>query len=308
MTLPQAALKPSSSTSRISDLKLHLESAHEFMSSNTSYLGRKMYKACLPSTRKECYDFLQKFPESAERDGPRTEQVMYEASIDIFNAADVLYKFFLPVDCDDPTSGKFWGAVRALLNVSPRSNTMDVANVGPKSSYSNYNGGISDNSQFRIREELRDFTAKLIAFQNIMSHASKEERAALEMPQEFVTAWLYAVMGLVTAVDNGQHWYKCMGRMKQLVEKGMGKLMHWLPDKSLLERTSVMPLEVMSLMTLNLLQDQVRKSDDICETYSQYLNYLVCCEKGIWSLTLTGSRESLFRRNRRIGPTRTDST
>lgn len=108
-----------------------------------------------------------------------------------------------------------------------------------------------------------------------MSHASEAERAAVEAPREFVTAWLYVVMGMVYGSQDHSRWSSRTSRMRELLEQGMKKLMHSLPNKSLLERTSMMPLEVLSLVTFGLLQDQVGKSDDICETYSQYLNSLV---------------------------------
>ncbi|KAH6898806.1 hypothetical protein B0T10DRAFT_120301 [Thelonectria olida] len=239
MMLPRAISKASASMSGISALKLHLESAHQFLLSSTSYSSRKLYKDCQSSTRKECYDYLEGLPARVDMDQSNALRSLYEAKVDIFNAAEILYEFFLPFNCEDPTSGKFWGAIRVFLNL-----------------------------------RTVDHDSDSIFDHNIMSHASEEEHASLEMPQEFVPAWLYAVMGVVNASRDSRHWLKNLNRMKQLVEKGMGKLMHWLPDKSLLERTSMMPLEVASLVTLNLLQDQVGKSDDICETYSQYLNSL----------------------------------
>ena len=44
----------------------------------------------------------------------------YEHRIDIFNAADQIFRFFLPwrVSNDAPTVGKFWAAVQNLIEAS----------------------------------------------------------------------------------------------------------------------------------------------------------------------------------------------
>jgi hypothetical protein len=36
----------------------------------------------------------------------------------VFNAADTLFRCFLPVDFEGPTVGQYWGAVQSLVDVS----------------------------------------------------------------------------------------------------------------------------------------------------------------------------------------------
>lgn len=109
-----------------------------------------------------------------------------------------------------------------------------------------------------------------------MAYSTEEERVGVDLPPEFSTAWLYIVMGMIYGSKDDFTWNSRISRAKDLVEKGSKKLLQGLSNKSLLDRASVLPLEVLSLVTMGLLQDQVGKSDDICDTYSQYLNSLVC--------------------------------
>ena len=108
-----------------------------------------------------------------------------------------------------------------------------------------------------------------------MSHADAEERANVELPKEFVSAWLYLVMAMIYSTSNDGPWRNRIIRATTLISSGMQKIIKGLSDVNLLEKATVLPLEVLSLLTLGLLQDQVGTSDDICETYSQYLNSLV---------------------------------
>ncbi|KAH7163280.1 hypothetical protein B0J13DRAFT_538265 [Dactylonectria estremocensis] len=260
LLLPQVNRKRTSASTQSTTVKAHLNSVDTFLTQNTSYSERSAYKKCISRTRRECHEYLAGIASDVEVNGTEEVRRAYEEKIDIFNTSKTLYSFFLPQDFEDPTSGKFWGAIRSMLELKQLQRQYATDNV------------VDD--MLEIGRFLRNLTPSLIAFQNIISHASAEERKGFEVPEEFVTAWLYVVMGMVYGSQDNRRWKGRTSRMRDLVDQGMKKMMHWLPDKSLLERTSMLPLEVLSLVTFGLLQDQAGKSDDICETYSQYLNSL----------------------------------
>lgn len=108
-----------------------------------------------------------------------------------------------------------------------------------------------------------------------MSHASPEDRAKIEFPREFSGAWLHILSGLVTCRANIPRWDDNFDRAKKLLAIGMNKIIQGISSDNLLDHASVQPLEVVSLVALQLLQDQVGKSGDISETYSLFLNSLV---------------------------------
>ncbi|KAF4448955.1 hypothetical protein FALBO_16728 [Fusarium albosuccineum] len=260
LTLASGGVEGLRATTGLTSLKTQLAAAEKFLTVETTYSNRKAYKCCEVSTRTECYAYLTSLADRVEEDGSDKMRRTYEEKIDIFNAADIMYAFFLPMEFEGPMSGKFWGAVRKMIHLP----MLDSAIIRPA----------ADEISSDVRGTLRSFTQDLIAFQNIMAHSTEEERAGVELPSEFSTAWLYVVMGMIYGSINDFAWGNRISRAKDLVEKGSKKLLQSLSEKSLLDKAAVLPLEVFSLVTLGLLQDQVGKSDDICETYSQYLNSL----------------------------------
>lgn len=108
-----------------------------------------------------------------------------------------------------------------------------------------------------------------------MSFAGKEDQAAIELPRQFVTAWLHIVFGLIYS-SHTLDWFGHMTKARSLMKDGMQKIIQGISSENLLDKAVMLPTEVMSLVILNLLQDDVGKYDNICDTYSLYLNFLVC--------------------------------
>jgi hypothetical protein len=77
------------------------------------------YSRCAKATRGEVHAALeaerQKLSTGEATLGQRKE---FEQRVRIFNAANVVFKFFFHPDSRAPTVRKFWGAVQALVKVS----------------------------------------------------------------------------------------------------------------------------------------------------------------------------------------------
>jgi hypothetical protein len=112
-------------------------------------------------------------------------------------------------------------------------------------------------------------------FQNVMSFADEKDRASINLPRQFVTSWLHIVSGLIGTYDRGNMWLAHMSKAKVLVLDGMNRVIQSISSRNLLDESAVLPMEVLSLFSLNLLHDQVGKAEDIMDTYSQYLTLLV---------------------------------
>ena len=97
----------------------------------------------------------------------------------------------------------------------------------------------------------------------------------MTLPNELVTAWLHIVFGLIYSTY-APDWQSHMIKARQLMRDGMQKLIQGISNDNLLDKAVMLPTEIMSLITLNLLHDDVGKYDDIGDTYSLYLNLLVC--------------------------------
>lgn len=99
-------------------LEAQLEAAEKFITAETTYSNRKTYTSCREATKIECYLYLASLADRVEAEGSDPVRRAYEEKIDIFNAADVIYSFFLPTEFEGPMSGKFWGAIRIMIEVS----------------------------------------------------------------------------------------------------------------------------------------------------------------------------------------------
>ena len=99
----------------------HLEEVDEWLRRMTSFGDAKAYKACRRSSRSSVRLYLQEEGRELEdvkshRGGySNVDQLHFEDLIDIFNAADTIFQFFLPVDFEGPTVGKYWGAINSII-------------------------------------------------------------------------------------------------------------------------------------------------------------------------------------------------
>ncbi|KAG6354803.1 hypothetical protein INS49_003884 [Diaporthe citri] len=100
-------------------LNEHLLEIEDFLLNQTNFTDRKAYRSCNPSSRNNVHGILEKrgsilsqSPDSSSRD-----QVDYEEVVDIFNTADIIFRFFFPADSKVATVGKFWGAVKLLVEL-----------------------------------------------------------------------------------------------------------------------------------------------------------------------------------------------
>ena len=99
----------------------HLEEVDDWLRRMTSFGDAKAYKACSRSSRSSVRLFLQEKGRELEdvksnRGGNiNADQLYFEDLIDIFNAADTIFRFFLPVDFEGPTVGKYWGAINSII-------------------------------------------------------------------------------------------------------------------------------------------------------------------------------------------------
>lgn len=131
-------------------------------------------------------------------------------------------------------------------------------------------------SSSNLRTFLRGMPPDVQAFENIFAYANEEERATIEMPSEFVTAWLHVLSGMMLASEDSGSWFINMNKAKSLISGGVQKIVQASSNKNLLDDAAVLPMDITSLIMMELLRDQVGKADDIAETYSQFLSFLVC--------------------------------
>ncbi|KAK2590919.1 hypothetical protein QQS21_011400 [Conoideocrella luteorostrata] len=244
-------------------LKEQLNSAENFLTGQTSYADQRAYKSCGDVTREDLYSYLVKQASQVEEKASDSIRLMHEDRIDIFNAATDTFNLFFPLNFDGPTTGKFWGGIKPLLKIPQLEEDFEVQTIS-----------IGQHVTTEVKSILRDISQDVQRFQSIMSHADEKERDGIELPRQFVTAWLHIVSGLISAYEESDAWLAHMFKAKRLILDGMNHTIQAISSNNLLENSAVMPLEIVSLFSLNLLHDQVGKSDDIIDIYAQYLALL----------------------------------
>jgi hypothetical protein len=95
-----------------------LREVDDYLAYSTSFTDRKEYRDCPEATRVSAYADMEKEGIELAKSKPRAlVQQNYEDRIDIFNAADLVFSFFLPPSLEAPTVSKFWGAIHRVVQV-----------------------------------------------------------------------------------------------------------------------------------------------------------------------------------------------
>ncbi|KAF3762955.1 putative Mg2+ transporter [Cryphonectria parasitica EP155] len=247
----------------------HLREVEDYLLSRTSFSDRRAYTACPDATRSEVYAFLesQGVELSKSDDSQRVWQRDYEAKLDIFNAADVVFKFFFPLGVEAPTISKFWGALQIIITDGGLTASTDMED-GPRRIGRPV---IPKYAIQSMRSELRGLCVDLQAFDEIFAHSGKREQARIAVPKEIIEGWIHLLMSLIYLPKANEKSERLLDDAKALIRSGMAAVVRSLSAKSLLDNSVLLPLELLSLLNLKLLQDMTVGRPDISECYSASL-------------------------------------
>lgn len=120
-------------------------------------------------------------------------------------------------------------------------------------------------------------TRRTTVFREVLSQATSTERSMIEIPEELPKAWLHFLMAMVfSSKDTHISLFQEQSDIcSQLLREGMRKVVDNLGQKSLLEYAVFKPWELASLVNIALLKDITVLPSDICESYLDYMTYLV---------------------------------
>ncbi|KAK0381418.1 hypothetical protein CLIM01_01279 [Colletotrichum limetticola] len=252
-------------------LQKQLSEVEEFLTAETNGPDRRAYLEAEMSTRNEVFEYLEQQGAQIQDTKKLWKKQDYDERVDIFNAADSLFRFFLPPLFDGPTTERFWGAVMNLVRIPQPQTTEGESH--PNNLDKIRREAVYANAP-TVRKALRQMALPVIAFKSILSHAEPTDRVDIDVPLELIRAWLHLVMGLIYASHETHMWEDHLEVADTLVKNGMKHMMERLSSLNLLERSSVLPLEVVSLISYGLLSNTSGKYAGITDTYSEYLRSL----------------------------------
>jgi len=99
-------------------LCMQLQEMEDFLSNDTKQLDQRTYRACPEATRLNALTYLEQQYTAVQKNNRLKRD--FEDRVDVFNAAERVFRFFLPLDFVGPTVPKFWGAIHRLVQVSPQ--------------------------------------------------------------------------------------------------------------------------------------------------------------------------------------------
>ncbi|RYP63142.1 hypothetical protein DL769_007053 [Monosporascus sp. CRB-8-3] len=256
-------------------LQKQMEEVDSYLKSGTSFSDKKAYQDCKESLRVSSFEYLEeqaKAIEGAKNKAQRRHE--YEERIDILNAADTVFRLFLPVAYDGPTTAKYWGAVRDLVEMPVSLGNSEL--WGRPSSRLRRASAMRANAP-GLRRYLRRLTQLIQSFEGLLSHAQANDREKVKIPDEFLKAWLHLLMGLVHSTQRMHLWRTHTDNAENLIKTGMRLVIDDLAShssSSLLDRAALLPMELVSMACLTLFKDMTGTFRDISETYSDYLKAL----------------------------------
>lgn len=107
-----------SSQEQAESLRMQLQEIEDFLSNETNRLDRQAYKNCPEATHLAALTYLEEQAATVKRNSHLKRD--FEDRVDVLNAAEIVFRFFLPLESEGPTVRKYWGAIHRIVQVSSR--------------------------------------------------------------------------------------------------------------------------------------------------------------------------------------------
>ncbi|KAG5919982.1 hypothetical protein E4U42_006347 [Claviceps africana] len=186
------------------------------------------------STIEDAYSRLKKrtFQSEIKKEQEKfIHQKEFQDRVKIFQGASDVFSLFFPLWYDGPTIGKFWGAVKWLIQ-------------DPE-----YDSGFTDSEVKRqIREKLHPIFNHLSEYIRILGENVRidEKDEHIEYLPHFDIAWVYLVSGLTSCSHPGKSCLHDMNQAKKLIIDGLEHIARGSAGSNPLGKAVVLPLEIIS--------------------------------------------------------------
>lgn len=113
--------------------------------------------------------------------------------------------------------------------------------------------------------------ATMTSFAEIFRHAGQEDRARMRVPDEVVQSWIHLLMALVCSKSDFRKADGLLQDAQNLLEAGLAEMVMAMSGRTLLSEAVVLPMELVSLLSLQLMQNPNPGLPGATETYLSYL-------------------------------------
>ncbi|CAD6445946.1 79cbdec4-4d36-4b36-bb97-543955684f77 [Sclerotinia trifoliorum] len=273
--------KASNLVAGVNEILLHsdLQEIDDYLMQKTNISERLTYRACPSHTRKQFYDILHEVESKIQAD--QSLRATYELQVELANAADTLFEFFLSPQESGPTTEKYWGPLYEIiiamlpygliqLDGSSKKDDLNTApHMLPERAWSVDTRDIKD-----IVEWMELIGRRTELFKELLSEVPIAARCEINISEKLPRAWLHLLMALAFTKDMAGPWHTHMNLCIELKNEGMRETIQNLSRYQLSDYVVFSPFDLASLITSQLSQDLTGSCPDICETYIDYMTSL----------------------------------
>ncbi|KAK8877585.1 hypothetical protein PGQ11_002531 [Apiospora arundinis] len=257
-----------------------LDDIEKFLLKSTKLNQQSAYRRCNTSTRQAVHAYLETQGQDIDNPDNTARKNLYSQRVDIYNAADLICQFFLPNDVDEdvPTVGKFWGAIMSFVKMPETISSSSKEDDRPREwgEKSRQKGVIPYFTIHTIQSSLRLFSGYMIYFQGIFNHIPAGKRRSFRIQDALVRAWMHLLMGLIMSSKDTGNWSEQLDIYYAQFRDGAKDIISQFSAIDLVEHAVMQPLELVSLLSLKLIQDSTDKKTDLTESYFKEVEDLEC--------------------------------
>ncbi|KAL2066725.1 hypothetical protein VTL71DRAFT_2797 [Oculimacula yallundae] len=240
-----------------------------YLSTETSLSHRLTYNRCpslATSDRSKLYSLMSDLKLDALSSEANTIS-RYQFLVGVLNAAELLFRFFLPPDSQAPTTSKYWGALLQLFkSMSPENPVRSRVSSNRHMQF--------DSTALELSNWLELINKATSPFKDYLTHVPLSDRADIQMPEELTTAWLHLVLAFTFSVEDMGLFENQMSICHDLVIRGVKKAILNVSQVDLSDYAVFQPFDFASLIAFQLSREQRGSAYDISDTYLEYLKTL----------------------------------
>ena len=126
-----------------------------------------------------------------------------------------------------------------------------------------------------LRSGLEPFVDTITSFKEMFRNANETDLSSITVGDGLVQSWICLVMGCIYLTPNPRKGSDLLEDAASLASEGLGEIVMAMSDRTLLGQAAVLPLELVSLMSLQLMRDATPGLPNITETYSSCILTIV---------------------------------